>query len=153
MGNQDNHKYDDIINLPHHQSKSRPHMSMADRAAQFSPFAALSGYDEAVKETARLTDRKQELSEEDMAALSAKMALLQERINEQPEVTITYFIPDGKKDGGAYSTISGNVKRIDDFERTLTLTNQTKIPLDDIAEITGEVFVILGLDENMGEQI
>ena len=88
-----------------------------------------------------------------MAALSAKMALLQERINEQPEVTITYFIPDGKKDGGAYSTISGNVKRIDDFERTLTLTNQTKIPLDDIAEITGEVFVILGLDENMGEQI
>ena len=153
MGNQDNHKYDDIINLPHHQSKSRPHMSMADRAAQFSPFAALSGYDEAVKETARLTDRKQELSEEDMAALSAKMALLQERINEQPEVTITYFIPDGKKDGGAYSTISGNVKRIDDFERTLTLTNQTKIPLDDIAEITGEVFVNLGLDENMGEQI
>ena len=153
MGNQDNHKYDDIINLPHHQSKSRPHMSMADRAAQFPPFAALSGYDEAVKETARLTDRKQELSEEDMAALSAKMALLQERINEQPEVTITYFIPDGKKDGGAYSTISGNVKRIDDFERTLTLTNQTKIPLDDIAEITGEVFVILGLDENMGEQI
>ena len=146
-------RYDDIINLPHHQSKSRPHMSMADRAAQFSPFAALSGYDEAVKETARLTDRKQELSEEDMAALSAKMALLQERINEQPEVTITYFIPDGKKDGGAYSTISGNVKRIDDFERTLTLTNQTKIPLDDIAEITGEVFVILGLDENMGEQI
>lgn len=146
-------KYNDIINLPHHQPKSRPHMSMADRAAQFSPFAALTGYDEAVKETARLTDRKQELSEEDMTALSAKMALLQERISEQPEVTITYFIPDGKKDGGAYSTISGNVKRIDDFERTLTLTNQTKIPLNDIAEITGEVFVTLGLDENMGGRI
>ena len=137
-------KYDDIINLPHHQSKSRPHMSIYDRAAQFSPFAALTGYDEAVKETARLTDRKQELSEEDMSALSAKMALLQERISEQPEVTITYFIPDGKKNGGAYSTISGKIKRVDNFERTLTLTNQAKIPLDDIAEMTGEVFGILG---------
>ena len=139
-------KYDDIINLPHHQSKNRPHMSMADRAAQFSPFAALTGYDEAVKETARLTDRKQELSEEDMAALSAKMALLKERISKQPEVTVTYFIPDGKKVGGAYSTICGKVKRIDDFERTLTLTNQTIVPLDDIADMTGEVFDILGLD-------
>lgn len=139
-------KYDDIINLPHHQSKNRPHMSMADRAALFSPFAALTGYDEAVKETARLTDRKQELSEEDMAALSAKMALLKERISKQPEVTVTYFIPDGKKVGGAYSTISGKVKRIDDFERTLTLTNQTIVPLDDIADMTGEVFDILGLD-------
>lgn len=140
-------KYKDIINLPHHQSKSRPHMSMADRAAQFSPFAALTGYDEAVKETARLTDRKLELSEEEKTTLNAKLSLLQEKIKAQPEVTITYFVPDGKKDGGAYMTINGRIKRIDEIDRVITLTDRTVIPLDDISDMTGEVFDLLGLDE------
>lgn len=137
----------DIINLPHHQSKSRPHMSLYDRAAQFSPFVALTGYDEAVKETARLTERKQELSDEDKTRLSAKMSFLQERIKEQPEVAITYFIPDEKKDGGSYLTIDGRIKRIDEIDRIITLTDRTIIPFDDIADMTGDVFDILGLDE------
>lgn len=147
MDNQDAHKYDDIINLPHHQSATRPHMSLYDRAAQFSPFAALTGYDEAVKETARLTETKHELSEGERAVLSAKMSCLRERLTEQPEITLTYFIPDKKKDGGAYTTVTGRVRKIDSFERIITLCNKTQIPFDDIADMTGEVFDILGYDD------
>ena len=147
MNKQDIHKYDDIINLPHHQSRSRPHMPLSDRAAQFSPFAALTGYEEAVKETARLTDKKQELSEEEKEVLNAKLSLLREKIKEQPRITITYFIPDQKKDGGSYATVTGQIKKMDDFQRFLMLTNQLKVPMDDIAEISGEVFEPLGYEE------
>lgn len=132
--------YEDIINLPHHVSKTRPQMSMLDRAAQFSPFAALTGYDAAIKETGRLTDEKIELGEEAKAALDRKQAFLMEMIDEQPELSIRYFLPDARKSGGAYVTISGNLKRFDEYERLLILTDSRKIPMDDIADIECDLF-------------
>lgn len=132
--------YEDIINLPHHVSKTRPQMSMLDRAAQFSPFAALTGYDAAIKETGRLTDEKIELDEDTKAALDMKQAYLIEMIDEQPEITIIYFLPDARKVGGAYVTVTGNLKRFDEYERLLILTNGKKIPMDDIADIESDLF-------------
>lgn len=132
--------YDDIINLPHHVSKTRPQMSMLDRAAQFSPFAALTGYDAAIKETGRLTDEKIELDEDTKAALDMKQAYLIEMIDEQPEITIIYFLPDARKAGGAYVTVTGNLKRFDEYERLLILTNGKKIPMDDIINIESDLF-------------
>lgn len=129
-------KYDDIINLPHHQSKTRPHMSIYDRAAQFSPFAALTGYDDAVKEMAKVTCQRKELSEEEKAGLSAKLAMLQAKIREQPEVSITYFVPDEKKSGGAYLTETGVIKRIDAFERVVIMQNRKEILIEDIVDIS-----------------
>ena len=104
-------QYDDIINLPHHVSKTRPQMSMVDRAAQFSPFAALTGYDAAIKETGRLTDEKVNLSEEEKEALDRKQQILMEWLGDHPALTITFFVPDEKKSGGAYMTKSGNLKK------------------------------------------
>lgn len=132
--------YEDIINLPHHVSKTRPQMSMLDRAAQFSPFAALTGYDAAIKETGRLTDEKQELDEDTKAALDMKQAYLMEMIDEQPEISVTYFLPDTKKAGGAYATVTGKLKRFDEYERLLILTDGKKIPMDDIADIESDLF-------------
>lgn len=139
--------YDDIINLPHHQSASRVHMSNYDRAAQFSPFAALTGYDDAVKETARLTDRKIELDEYELQSLNEKLNRIQDALNEGPEVSITYFVADKKKSGGSYKTISGIVKRIDEFEHLVLMRNGTKIPIEDILEIDGDVFKPLEITE------
>lgn len=119
-------QYDDIINLPHHVSKTRPQMSMVDRAAQFSPFAALTGYDAAIKETGRLTDEKVNLSEEEKEALDRKQQILMEWLGDHPALTITFFVPDEKKSGGAYMTKSGNLKKIDEFERVMLLTDGTK---------------------------
>ena len=133
-------RYDDIINLPHHVSATRPQMSMMDRAAQFSPFAALTGYDDAIKETGRLTDEKIEMDEDRKAALDMKQAYLIEMIDEQPEISITYFLPDTKKSGGAYVTVTGNLKRFDEYERLLILTDGKKIPMDDIADIESDLF-------------
>lgn len=130
--------YDDIINLPHHQSDTRPHMSLYDRAAQFSPFSALTGYDEAVTETERLTDRKQELSEEVKAELDMKLSVLRERINEQPEVKITYFVPDERKSGGKYVTAVTSIKKIDKVRRLIVLGNNLAVDIDDIADISIE---------------
>ena len=127
--------YNDIINLPHHVSKTRPQMSMLDRAAQFSPFAALTGYDAAIKETGRLTDEKIELGEEELSILNMKFQLLVDSLDEEPEVNITYFKPDDRKAGGAYLTASGTVKKIDDFERIIFMKNGTKIPMDDVLSI------------------
>ena len=132
--------YEDILNLPHHVSKTRPQMSMLDRAAQFSPFAALTGYDDAIKETGRLTDEKIEMDEDRKAALDMKQAYLIEMIDEQPEISITYFLPDAKKSGGAYVTVTGNLKRFDEYERLLILTDGKKIPMDDIADIESDLF-------------
>lgn len=132
--------YEDIINLPHHVSSTRPQMSMLDRAAQFSPFAALTGYDAAIKETGRLTDEKIELDEDTKAALDMKQAYLIEMIDAQPEISITYFLPDTKKSGGAYVTVTGNLKRFDEYERLLILTDGKKIPMDDIADIESDLF-------------
>lgn len=140
MINTNNHQYDDIINLPHYVSPTRPRMSMIDRAAQFSPFAALTGYDAAIKETGRLTDQRIELSEDSRAALDRKQQLLVECLADHPEVSVTYFIPDERKSGGAYVTVTGIVKKVDDYQRLLLLTDGTKIPLDDILDLESELF-------------
>ena len=132
--------YDDIINLPHHVSKIRPQMSMLDRAAQFSPFAALTGYDAAIKETGRLTDEKIELDEDTKAALDMKQAYLTEMVDDQPKISVTYFLPDSRKSGGAYVTVTGNLKRFDEYERLLILTDGRKIPMDEIADIESDLF-------------
>lgn len=132
--------YDDIINLPHHTSASRPHMSAHDRAAQFSPFAALTGYDSAITETARLTEKRVELDEYSKAALNGKLSMIQEQLDEQPEISITYFQPDNKKSGGAYITAAGCVKKIDEYGRTVVMRDATRIPIEDILAIEGEMF-------------
>lgn len=136
-------KYEDIINLPHHVSKTRPQMPMSDRAAQFAPFAALTGYDDAVKETGRLTDDKIELEESSLNELNAKIQLLREKLADAPEVTFTYFRPDDRKDGGAYLTITGTVKKLDDYERQIVLQDGTKLPMDDILDISGDIFAVI----------
>lgn len=130
-----NGKYDDIIGLPHPVSTTHPQMSMIDRAAQFSPFAALTGHDAAVKETGRLTEDKVELSEDSKAFLNEQLNMIQQRIAELPKVSITYFVSDTKKAGGAYIPITGTVKKIDDFERTVIMHDKTVVPIDDIFEI------------------
>ena len=135
MNDYTEHKYDDILNMPHHVSNTRPHMSMHDRAAQFSPFAALVGYDDAVKETARLTNEKQELTADKIADLNQKIAFLTEHADERPEVTIEYFIPDEKKAGGMYVTLSGNFRRIDEYNHNMVFTSGEEIPLNDIFDI------------------
>lgn len=136
-------KYEDIINLPHHVSKTRPQMPMSDRAAQFAPFAALTGYDDAVKETGRLTDDKIELEESSLNEVNAKIQLLREKLADAPEVTFTYFRPDDRKDGGAYLTITGTVKKLDDYERQIVLQDGTKVPIDDILDISGDIFAVI----------
>lgn len=136
----DKANYDDIINLPHHVSSKRPQMPMLDRAAQFSPFAALTGHDDAIHETARLTNDKVDLSEEEKETLDMKQQILLEKLSDHPALTITYFVPDAKKSGGAYVTKSGNLKKIDGFERWMLLTDGTKILLDDVADIESELF-------------
>ena len=128
-------KYDDMLNMPHHVSNTRPHMSMHDRAAQFSPFAALVGYDDAVKETSRLTNEKQELTADKIADLNQKIAFLNEHADERPEVTIEYFIPDEKKAGGMYVTLSGNFRRIDEYNHNMVFVSGEEIPLNNIFEI------------------
>lgn len=128
-------KYDDILNMPHHVSSTRPHMSMHDRAAQFSPFAALVGYDDAVKETARLTNAKQELTADKITDLNQKIAFLTEHADERPEITIEYFISDEKKTGGKYVTLSGNFRRIDEYNHNMVFTSGEEIPLNDIFDI------------------
>lgn len=133
-------KYDEILSLPHHVSKTRPQMSMSDRAAQFAPFAALTGYDSAIKETGRLTDERIELDEEALTALDMKYQLLMDAFNEAPTVTITYFQPDERKAGGKYITATGAVKKVDDFERRITMRDGTRIPMDDVLNINGELF-------------
>ncbi len=185
MGN-----YDDIINLPHHTSPTRPRMSMIDRAAQFSPFAALTGYDAAVKETARLTDRRIELDEYEKVALDERLCVidraaqfspfaaltgydaavketarltdrrieldeyekvalderlcvLQEHLKEFPQVKITYFQPDARKSGGSYLSVTGSVKKIDNYEKCIVMADKQKIAIDDIMEITGDIFRVL----------
>lgn len=133
-------KYEDIINLPHHVSTKRPQMSMLDRAAQFAPFAALTGYDAAIKETGRLTDEKIEMDEESLNMLNMKFQMLVDALDDEHEVTFTYFKPDKTKAGGAYITVTGSVKKIDDFERIITMLDGTKIPMDDVYSIESDIF-------------
>lgn len=139
--------YDDIIHLPHHVSKTRPQMPILDRAAQFAPFAALSGYDTAIRETARLTDERLELDEHTKNALSDKLQIIAERIDERPEISITYFVPDEKKDGGAYITAGGTVKKIDEYERIVLMDDGMAIPIDEIISVEGGIFEAMGMTE------
>ena len=139
MRQNDPHRYDDIIELPHHQSANRPHMPVTDRAAQFSPFAALTGYEAVITETARLTDQRLELDEDAKTAIAQKLQIVMGHIRERPEITVTWFCPDGKKDGGAYMTLTGTVKRIDEYERTILMTDGTKIPICDVAALEEEL--------------
>lgn len=127
--------YDDIINLPHHQSKTHPHMSLHDRAAQFAPFAALTGYDDAIKEAGRLTDSKPELDENQLEELDQKLADLMTRIEEHPEVTITYFEPDDNKDGGEHIAYDGRLSKIDYVRKALIFEDNKTILLSDILKI------------------
>ena len=138
-----NNRYNEIINLPHHVSKTRPQMPMSDRAAQFAPFAALTGYDSAIKETGRLTDEKIEMDEEALNILNMKFQILVDSLDDEPEVTFTYFKPDERKAGGAYIEVTGTVKKVDDFERLIVMQNGTKMPMDDILNIEGEIFASL----------
>lgn len=132
-------KYDDIINLQHYQSTKRPRMSLYDRAAQFAPFSALTGHDDAIKETARLTDKKIVLDDYDKMLLDNKMSFILNRINEQPEITVTYFIPDMNKEGGMYLDFTGNIKKYDSVERKVYFTDNTEIFADDIIDIKSEI--------------
>ena len=127
--------YDDMLNLPHPTSRRHPQMSLSDRAAQFAPFAALSGHSAALVETARLTERRIELDEDVKAALDLKQQMLMDRIDEHPDVSVTWFQPDGKKDGGRYVTTTGRLKRIDEVERVLVMEDKTTVPLDDVISI------------------
>ena len=126
--------YDDMLNLPHPTSRRHSRMSLSDRAAQFAPFAALSGHGAALAETARLTERRIELEEDVKAALDLKQRMM-DRIDEHPDVSVTWFQPDGKKDGGRYVTTTGRLKRIDEVERVLVMEDKTTVPLDDIISI------------------
>lgn len=135
-----NKNYDDIINLPHHVSSARPHMSAIDRAAQFSPFAALTGYDAAVKETARLTGERLELDEYEKDALNDRLQLIVDTLGQGYQIAVTYFLPDKRKAGGEYVTVTGEVKKIDEYEHLIILRNGQKIPVEDVIDLDGELF-------------
>lgn len=130
-----NNRYDEIMELPHHVSKTHPQMPMSDRAAQFAPFAALTGYDSAIKETGRLTNERIELDEEALTALDRKYQLLIEALDDAPEVTIIYFQPDERKAGGQYVSATGTVKKVDTFGRRILLQDGTRIPLDSVYDL------------------
>ena len=133
---EDEHRYDDIIELPHHVSRKHPQMPLMDRAAQFAPFAALTGHEAAIKETARLTEEEIELNEDSKALLDLRLQELLEHLAEQPTVTVTYFCPDEKKSGGAYETVTGRVKKVDGYAGELVFMDGRRIALGTIIELT-----------------
>ena len=135
-----NEKYNDIINLPHHVSKKYPQMPIEERAAQFAPFAALVGYEDEIEETARITTKKIELNEEEKNVLDMKLNVLKEQMKVQiyPEIKIIYFIADVRKEGGKYINISGTIKKIDEFKQVIILDDKTEISIKDIINISGE---------------
>lgn len=135
MSLKNTHRYDDIIHLPHHSSDAHPRMPLSDRAAQFSPFAALTGHGAAIRETERLTDLQQLLAEDAAPAIDRKLRFLQEKLAEQPLVAVTYFLPDLRKEGGSYQTARGTVRRLDPCRRLLVMEDSTQISLDDITDI------------------
>ena len=133
-------KYGDIIDMPRHLSKSHPQMPVADRAAQFSPFAALTGHNEAIDEVARFTENAPFLDENTKDILNEKLQLIADSLNNEPIVSITYFKPDSRKSGGAYIIKTGIVKNIDSFNRELLFADNSHIPIDSIIEIDGRMF-------------
>lgn len=129
-------KYDDIIALPHPEPRTHPGMSLHDRAAQFSPFAALTGHSAAIAETGRLTASRITLDESEMARVDAALQRLQELLPSRPTASITYFVPDERKAGGSYQTVTGTVRRIDTVNGVLLLTDRREIPIADIFDIS-----------------
>lgn len=127
--------YDDIMNLPRHVSKTRPQMPTIKRAAQFAPFAALTGHEAAIKETARLTEEKIKLDESMKSALNDKLRIIVEQIKDQPEIAVTYFQPDAKKSGGSYVTAIGAANKVDEYERIIIMNDGTVIPISEIISI------------------
>lgn len=127
-------KYDDMIDMPHHVSVGRPHMPVLDRAAQFAPFAALTGYDRTIDERGRLTDRRMELDEAQKAVINEELQRALSVIEHHPVIRITYFIPDKEKEGGSYSTIHGPLAKINEIRRELVMEDKTRIPIDDMIE-------------------
>ena len=132
--------YEDMIGLPHHVSKKHPQMAVSDRAAQFSPFAALTGYGDTLKETARLTEHRIILSGDEKAVLDERLRIAVSQAAQHPVLAITYFVPDEKKDGGAYVTITGSLKRIDESDHTLRMIEGAKISIDDIVQVNGAIY-------------
>ena len=141
-------EYSDIFDRPHHVSSKRPKMARANRAAQFSPFAALTGYDSLVAESARVTDQKVELSGEECEVLNKRLNYLQDHLSEMPVVQILYFEPDTRKAGGSYVEFSGTIKRIKRHERILLTTTDTEVPFENILELSGDLFAPLDFFEN-----
>lgn len=131
----DSHQYDDIIALPHHVSETHPHMPLIDRAAQFSPFAALTGYEAAIVETARPTEAKRELSEEQKQIISSRLYELQNCISSAPSITVVFFQQDERKSGGTYRTVSGPVKKVNDYLGVLEMADGLSIPFQDILSL------------------
>ena len=140
MQNGSDHKYDDMLHLPHHVSKTRRQMPRLERAAQFSPFAALTGYDATIQEAGRLTDSQASLTESSKEQLDEKLSRILQVINHQPEVTVTYFEPDLRKEGGAYVRVTGRVKKVDGCTQVMILTDGTELPLADILDLDGSLF-------------
>ena len=132
--------YDDIIHLPHHVSTEHPHMPLRDRAAQFSPFAALVGYEDIIAESARRTSAKRELDESEKAELDRRLAVVASHLSEKPEIEVEYFVRDARKEGGEYVSRKGIVARILPVARKLVLADGTVIPFVDISDIDGELF-------------
>lgn len=132
--------YDDMLHLPHPTSERHPRMSVQDRAAQFSPFAALTGHAAAIAETARLTEQRIELDEDTKAELDWKQSRLLKCVGEQPEIAVTWFQPDGRKNGGVYRMTTGQLKKIDPVKRILILRDGTTIPLEDVAGLESDCF-------------
>ncbi len=133
-------KYDAILHLPHHVSEKHPPIPMEERAAQFSPYAALTGFGAVINETRRLTDPRQILSEETLGQLNRQYQLLMEHLPERPEITVTFFQPDGRKEGGAYLTLTGRVKKVDAYEQRLVLEDGSVIAMENIMAMDGELF-------------
>lgn len=143
----DKFPYEDIVDLPPHISKKHPQPTMLERAARFAPFAAITGYEEMVLEEARVTEERIDLDEGTLSLLNEKLNMIQEFLDDEPEVTITYFEPDKKKSGGAYVNITGVVKRIDEYEHLVIMTDGKKICIEDIYAIGSDRFYSLGLEE------
>lgn len=132
-------KYDEIINLSRPKSK-HPQMTLEQRSAQFAPFAALTGYEGQIKETARLTDKRLELDEEAKSILDTKIQIIKEKIAQQPQIEITYFVPDNKKDGGRYETVNSIIRKIDEYYNKIIMNNGISIDIGEIIDIQGDIF-------------
>ncbi len=128
-------RYDDIKDKTRPLYPDLPPMPIHDRAAQFSPFAALVGYEDAVEETERLTDSRREMLEDEIVELNRQLAELQSRLRERPEIRVTYFIPDKKKDGGRYASKIGNARTIDQYSNAIVFTDGESIPVKDMYSV------------------